>query len=68
MTKADTDALVKALGMTGTISNTMRIALAHVIATQELTAVLATLAAQNVEDGPRIDRTLDLTAQALKAA
>jgi hypothetical protein len=68
MTKADTDALAKAIGITGTISTTMRIALAHVVATQALATAVQTLLAQNVEDGPRIDKTLELTALALKAA
>jgi hypothetical protein len=68
MTKADTTALAAGLGITGTISSTMRIALAQAVATQALATAVETLLAQNVEDGPRIDKSLALTAVALKVA
>ena len=66
--KADVKARAIELGITATLSGNTGAYVALVIATEQLAAAFEALVAQNVEDLPRIDRSLDLTAAALKAA
>lgn len=66
--KADVRARAIELGVTTTLAGPTGVAVAQLIATEAVATAIETLLAQDVEDGPRIDKSLALTALALKAA